>query len=558
MFDFENEEINVDDYENYIIELRELLEQKEKEIAELQQNYVHVSSFHRLKSLTDEKIRRLHAAIEFGKTVLERKNTQHIVNLFIEHCSESLNLEKLSIFTKREENDKVILRIDKQRGISPETCGKMTLLPGEGLAGNVFNEMRPMLVPDALNESRFLIRKGHRERAESIMLTPLGDKNSLYGIVCVERSLDRNEQFTLQDLDHFIMLSQFAAAALNNAGVHERMRQKYQILQTLMEVSEAITSTLNLDEVLNLILVNISKIIGVQRCSIMLLNETKEFLTLGAALGIDNIDYSREVPVGEGIAGWVAREGKPVLIQDIEKHPFYKKKSDAEYISKSLLSVPLKYKDNLLGVLNITNKKTQKAFTKIEQKLVTYYAEQVSIAIENAHMYSKVKQMAVVDGLTGLANHRSFQDMLKNTFRISKKSDSIMALSMIDVDDFKKFNDTYGHVHGDTVLREIGTVLLDFSVSHKFFAARYGGEEFAIIFKDISAIKAYEIIEEIRQKIEEHTILGPAGKRMQVTISCGISERIAQDSSVQLLIDRADRAMYRAKNAGKNRTVISS
>lgn len=546
-----------------IIELERLLSQKNQELQEKEQqlfeafqNHVHFSSFQKLKELTDEKIENLNTIIHHGVTITEVHSVPEILSIFLESVVNLMRLDKVAVFFKKKEQKVQVLRIVAGRGISLEAQNRFRLKSGTGLAGWAFEQNLPDLVYDVTNDERYIVRKGHRTRRETVLVVPIRIDTVVLGVVCAEKAYPSDRLLTRNDLDYLSILTNFAAAALKNARMYQKLQHRLHETFTLMEVSEAITSTLNLDRVLNLILQNISKIIGVQRCSIMLLNKTKTHLNIRATLGFRKGDRTSAIPVGDGIAGRVAKTGEPLLIQDIDTHATFKRTKNEEYISKSLLSVPLRTKGQLIGVLNITNKRDEKAFTEVEQRLVSYYADQVAIAIENANLYTQVEKLATTDALTGLANHRFFQDVLAESFASATKNGLPLALIMIDVDNFKRLNDTHGHLAGDSVLREIGAIILAAQSSRDFLPARYGGEEFAIILPGFSVDDGFALAEELRTKVMEHTVVGPSGDILTETMSCGISTLTDDVRGPQDLIDRADKAMYLAKRSGKNRTVI--
>lgn len=530
------------------------IQQKEEMITDALQNHVHFDSFKKLKELSDEKVDRLNQILRHGVKITESPISGKILASYMNSAFELLNIDKAAVFLKKTIRKKSVLKIVAGKGISPEAINKFRLKIGEGLAGWAFANNLADLIYDASRDERFIIRKGHKPRRETVLVVPIKVDETVIGVMCAEKAMKKRELFTRNDLDFLIILTNFAAGAFKNARIYQKLQLRLEETFTLMEISEAITSTLKLDEVLNLILANLSKIIGVQRCSIMLLNNERKSLTMRASLGLKKIDRSRTISMGEGIAGWVAKKGEPLLIQDIDKHPFYKRTKNEKYISKSLLSVPIRYKDTVIGVLNITNKKDQKAFTEVEQKLVSYYADQVSIAIENANLYSQVERMAITDALTGLANHRYFQDILKNSFSFAKESNMSLSMIMSDVDDFKKLNDTYGHLTGDQVLSQIGSIMLNNLQEKEFFASRYGGEEFAIILPGINENAAFDVAETLRKIIHDLKIEAD-NETISISISCGVAMIQKDINTQQKLIDHADKAMYHAKRTGKNKTI---
>ena len=178
-------------------------------------------------------------------------------------------------------------------------------------------------------------------------------------------------------------------------------------------------------------------------------------------------------------------------------------------------------------------------------------AKQVNIVIDYARLYESTKRLSITDGLTKLYNHRYFQEALKREFARCQRHPSPLSLALLDIDHFKKFNDAYGHQQGDIVLQELARTLRG-QVRNLDILARYGGEEFAVIMPDASLEVAVRVAERLRAAVEGHPVEGPTGP-LSVTISLGVaSVRHGAIGIPAGLIADADRALYRAKEQGRN------
>jgi diguanylate cyclase (GGDEF)-like protein len=190
------------------------------------------------------------------------------------------------------------------------------------------------------------------------------------------------------------------------------------------------------------------------------------------------------------------------------------------------------------------------------EKTFEMIARQANIVIDYARLYERTKQLSITDGLTKLYNHRFFQDALKRESARSVRHKTALSLALLDIDHFKRFNDTYGHQQGDVVLQEIARVLRG-QVRSLDVVARYGGEEFAIIMPDAAAEVAGGIAERLRAAVAAHEVPGPAGP-LGVTISLGVATVPHPEiTSPAGLIAAADRALYRAKELGRNRVAAA-
>jgi diguanylate cyclase (GGDEF)-like protein len=208
----------------------------------------------------------------------------------------------------------------------------------------------------------------------------------------------------------------------------------------------------------------------------------------------------------------------------------------------------------VLGVISIA--RPGRPFSKRQQELFEYLTNQAAISIENVGLHETIQRQAVTDELTGLFNHRRFQEVMTIEVERTRRFNQELGLIMLDIDNFKRVNDTYGHLQGDVVLREVARVLRE-SSREIDEPARYGGEEMAVALPQTGLQGAYEFAERVRQRIEDLQIeLIDGGGTLRVTASFGAaslphSAKIDKDA----LVAAADAALYRAKRSGKNRTV---
>lgn len=219
----------------------------------------------------------------------------------------------------------------------------------------------------------------------------------------------------------------------------------------------------------------------------------------------------------------------------------------------SLCILPLTTeKGEPMGALTVASEHHE-LFTRQNQEILGLIADQVAIKIDLAHAHDKISKMATTDGLTGLANHRTFQHAFDRMLHRAKRQQRPLSLILCDLDHFKTVNDTYGHPVGDKLLKAVARVLKD-AVRKEDLAARYGGEEFALILEGSEVKGAYRMAERIRKAIRRLKILHK-GDIVEATLSLGIVSYPKDGDRKSSLIEYADQALYKAKNSGRNRTV---
>jgi diguanylate cyclase (GGDEF)-like protein len=203
----------------------------------------------------------------------------------------------------------------------------------------------------------------------------------------------------------------------------------------------------------------------------------------------------------------------------------------------------------------ITAGRRKREFNEDDREILRSLAAQTTLALENVELHYQVRRQAVTDELTGLANHGRFQELLQTEMEEVRRYRYPVGLIMLDLDDFKSINDTYGHPQGDVVLEHVARVLRDAS-REVDIPARYGGEEMAVILPHTNLAGAYAIAERLRRAIQTLSIpTGDGHNALRITASFGVAASL--DGDKEALISGADAALYVAKRRGKNRTEAS-
>ncbi len=329
------------------------------------------------------------------------------------------------------------------------------------------------------------------------------------------------------------------------------IKRKIEQLKYLNDVAVEIHSHIEIEHLLQ-DLVNISRrIINAEMGSLVLLDEQGENIKY-FKVSMPNPCRIKEQPIGKGLLGAVIKKGQTIRLDDITKDRRSIKLPENHPPIRTLLGVPLVTNSSTVsGGLFLANKANNECFTLEDEEILLTITYQASVAIENARLYGQVQQLAVTDGLTGLLNHKEFHKRLDETIEGSKRYHYTVALLMIDIDHFKKFNDTYGHQVGDQVLRVVADVIKS-QIRTVDVCARYGGEEFAVILRDDAASYPLVLAERIRSTVYAYPIRHD-GIRSQLSVSIGIACFPKDADNAKDFIKRADEALYMAKETGRNR-----
>jgi diguanylate cyclase (GGDEF)-like protein len=338
--------------------------------------------------------------------------------------------------------------------------------------------------------------------------------------------------------------------------LREELERRSRAASQLRAFTEVVNSA-QPDDAYTTILRHSAELLRSERGSLLLFDERAGELSVKAAVG-PRADVAREarVRIGEGVAGTVMREGRPAVVRDVSKVAGLRPAPDERrYKTRSFISYPIVVGGRKVGVLNMTDKAGGGDYDEADLGLLDLIAPQMALALDRVEWHSKATQfqlLSITDPLTGLVNRRYLEERLQEELERSKRHRFAMSFMMVDIDDFKNYNDTHGHQAGDLAL-EMTAQCLKTALRSADVAARYGGEEFSILLPQTSLSEARVIAERIRRRIERTQF--PHGKNQPlgaVTVSIGISSFGPEADTPTSVIYAADRALYVAKSRGKN------
>ncbi len=326
-------------------------------------------------------------------------------------------------------------------------------------------------------------------------------------------------------------------------------------LMSCVQIGKAVTSTLDMDHILTIILNRASELIRAQNWTLYLVDQDRKELTFEVVVGIDP-DKLKDVHirVGEGIAGTVAATGEPIIVRDTGKDPRFSNRVDEStgFSTKSLITLPLTMGGQVVGVLQIINPEDPTLLEPSAVPVLTILADFVAIAITNARNHKRIERLTVTDDVSGFFNSRFLHQKLAELLAKGQP----MSLVFLDMDNFKRIVDGYGHPLGSKVLKEVAQVIGG-QLGDGDYLVRYGGDEYVIILPGKDKAAALARVEAIRSALAEGVFLQDDGHSVRVTASFGIANYPEDAANLKELLHRADVSMYTSKGRGKNTVTVS-
>ena len=351
-------------------------------------------------------------------------------------------------------------------------------------------------------------------------------------------------------------------AHLQAKTLGDLLEKKLNEIYTLYHVSRTVSSLLDIHEMLRQVSGIIKKSIPFDRISLYLLDDNKEALDLHFFSGLD-VHEKVSILRGEGTPGRIFENGEHVHIHDLSV--FYETFNDFIHFpgeskrSGSYIGIALKVHNITIGVIGMDSS-VKFGLGVDDMDLMAELSHQIAAGIEKSRLFEQIQQLSQIDGLTGLYNHRIFQEKLRQEVNRRNRTQKPLSLIMLDIDHFKQINDNYGHQSGDSILKELSEIITSQSRCTTIdVCCRYGGEEFAIIMPELELHNAVKVAERLRKVVENNGFRIKEGDPdVKVTVSLGAAGVTgADDLSPEELVKKADDALYLSKKNGRNRVSFS-
>jgi diguanylate cyclase (GGDEF)-like protein len=383
------------------------------------------------------------------------------------------------------------------------------------------------------------------------LVFPIISRENLIGILALSKK--ESGKYTLDDVNLVQSIARQIAISLEKEYLQAELRRREQELALINRLSGVMTSSLRIKEVYDTFIGGLKEVIDVEYAFINIIEGDELFCT--ASYGKDNAGKAegRKTILAGTATEWVANHKKSLVEPDLKINKLFPTYEvvDVEGI-RSVVYLPLLNKGEGIGSLTLASSQP-KAYNQTQIHLLERLASQISTSVANSQLYEKAEQRARIDELTGLFNRRHFDEVLKREINRHSRYGSTLSLAFIDLDGFKKYNDTRGHLEGDELLTKTGSMIKE-TIRGIDLAFRYGGDEFAIIMAHTSADDAAAAAERVRATITSNMNAMQVGVTLSLGLACWPHDGLAQDD----VVNAADQALYYAKRTGGNRTCVVS
>lgn len=335
------------------------------------------------------------------------------------------------------------------------------------------------------------------------------------------------------------------------------LQAKLRELDAVNAIGKALTSSLDLREVLATIMQRLGELLSPRHSSLLLVDEQSGWLSFEVTTGegAERLLGLKLAP-SEGIAGWAATQQRSLLVPDVRADPRFADRFDrvSNVQTHSIVAVPLMARGRTLGVIELVNGLVDRPFTSDDVRLCELCGEFAAIAIANARNYQKVQELTIVDEHTSLFNARHLRRVLAQEVDRAVRFGHPLSVVFFDLDLFKSVNDTHGHAAGTALLAEVADLMAG-SLRAVDVPVRYGGDEFVVVLPETLDQAAVAVAERLRRAISQYRFLRDRGLGLHVTGSFGVATFPHDASTGEALLKAADEAMYCAKSQGRDRVV---
>ena len=479
---------------------------------------------------------------EAGQAVLSTFDLDEVLQRILAIARDYFHLPNVAILLLDKDAEQLCVR--SQIGWDPGK-DKICLGHHDGISGASVLKKRPVYAPDVTQDPRYICAA---QSTRSELAIPLMVGDEVVGVLDCQS--DRLDHFDHETIKLLTLFSTQASIALQNARLYQLERQRARQLEAINTIAQQSTAVMDLEELLARVCCVIQKAFDVSHVSLLLREETDLVMRAHHGTLTPCIAPSDRFPAAREPWSSVIATSGTVIEKDLSSTPDHERLFKE---SASRMSIPLISFGQTLGVLTLHSAQSN-AFRDSELQSLESVADICANSIQNAHYVDRVKQLAYLDGLTGIFNRRFFELRIMEEIERARRYGTGMAVIMADIDQFKRLNDEFGHLLGDEVLRQVSS-LFHQQLRKIDVVCRYGGEEFAILLTQTTAKPSVTIAEKLRRLVEGFQF---PGVPRTVTISAGVAAFPTHGKTRDELIRAADNSLYAAKQAGRNRVCLAS
>jgi len=384
------------------------------------------------------------------------------------------------------------------------------------------------------------------------IFVPLMNKEKLVAVLAISEKQD-GRFYAVEDIDLIEFITTRMAASIAKEHSREQLKEQEEAINLVNRLTTIITSSTSIHTIFEAFIQELRQVVDIDWSTIVLIDGTELHL-LATSSTIDSARQMEErIPLEGTATEWVCQERKSLYEPDLARyHRFWIWESLLQQGIRSVVYLPLSVTDRTIGSLILASRKPD-AYSRRQIKLLERVALQIAAPVENAQLYAQVEQKSRIDELTGLFNRRHFEERLKEEVSRHSRYGHVFSIIMLDLDNFKTYNDVYGHPAGDILLSQVGKIIRS-SIRNIDQAFRYGGDEFVAIMPETSKEDAYVVAERVREQIATEM------EKRSITVTCSIGLASYPEDGVLSgeLIVGADTALYYAKWTGGNRSYLYS
>ena len=474
-----------------------------------------------------------------------RRTKEEIIESILKTSVKITQADYASLLLLKDNEEKIA--IDYYRKSDRLATHKSSARLNTGISGKAIKDKEIVVIADTRKVSN-LNPTIYKKRRRAIVAVPIFLEEEVEGILYINYSTSNiPEDFEEHSRIWMRLLSALAASAISNARLYHKLDNALKELKISFDMSRSLISAFDLNELIDRIVEEITQSFGYENIGLFIIDEGNEYITLRyAAKAVQEYIGIRLMIGEEGIVGRVAASGEPYYAPDVSKDPYYQEGGSRV---RSEFSIPLKIKDKTIGVLDIEGFRLND-FPKDTRDLLISIGAQIAMAFEKARLYEETKRLSREDPLTGVLNRRRLEEEITREMARSERSENKFAILFCDLDNFKEFNDQYGHFRGDEMLISYAMSMKEMLREGDIFG-RYGGDEFLLLLYDTVVTPAKKVAKRLLEKVRKNKNL-PG-----LTLSIGVS--IFPDNGRELtsLINSADQACYKAKKQGGDEFIIA-